>query len=189
MRLLATSVLLGLCTGTSAVLRARDDPYATISSLTGVPRPKSTASAIVNAYAQAVQSCGPKVDAALESMIPMYGDATGVDVSEITITDPQFRQWAEQQPTVETANLFCEEAENALFAAEDTAHSSAPHTTTSGITGSGSSPPGDSGASRTGTSTRVTSPAPSASHNGAIEHGYQPLIVATGLVLMFVGLN
>ncbi|KAJ7496675.1 hypothetical protein FB451DRAFT_1162810 [Mycena latifolia] len=200
MKLLAVSAIfasIAMCTSTPARNFVHDDPYASITgSLTGEPHPTSTASAVVNAYGQAVQMCGPNIDAALKQLLPMYGPAIGFDASNITVTDQGFLSWAHEQPTFNTADLQCQDTENALFNAvneNSETNSSASPTTISGSGLAGSAPPLTTPpVSVTESSKGAGSSAPSATSplpGGAINHASQPLVVMVGLVWVLVGLN
>ncbi|KAJ7757260.1 hypothetical protein DFH07DRAFT_461321 [Mycena maculata] len=188
-----TLVYLTACTRTLAKNLPRDDPYASITTtITGLPVPTSTASNIVTDYENAVQACGPDIDAALQKLLPEFGPATG-STQNVTVTDPTFLSWATTQPTYETASLSCQSAQNALFAdeASDGGSSSASASPTASSASAG--PPSSAGsgsavsstASSTPTSATSSSPSvsPTASKpGGAISHEPEALLLILTLI-------
>ncbi|KAJ6590111.1 hypothetical protein DFH09DRAFT_1074577 [Mycena vulgaris] len=177
-----------ISTSTPTKVRARDDPYASITETNlGFPRPTSTNSTIVNAYGNAVQKCGPDVDASLNGALAEYQAAAGIDAPNLNITDEGFRIWANTNwAPLMTANVRCEDARDAMFAAED--EDPARFT----LAGFVSSPAGPvtteySPASATAPGSGSSPPAPSLL-GGTIGHGTPPILVTTGLIWLLVAL-
>ncbi|KAJ7736852.1 hypothetical protein B0H16DRAFT_1891812 [Mycena metata] len=113
--------LTAMCLGKPSSVVVRDDsnPYASMTvSVPGIYQPTSTNSAVVAAYAQTVQACGPDEDAALQKLLASgdYQSETGDTRDNITITDTAFNAWAVQQPTFSTVSLRCEGDEDNLGA-------------------------------------------------------------------------
>ncbi|KAJ7133756.1 hypothetical protein C8R43DRAFT_1110473 [Mycena crocata] len=142
------------CTATPAKIIARDDPYASVTTtIPGLARPTSTASAVVKAYATVAKACGPDVDAAFQAVFPNYWVVAGFSGPDsVNITDPGFRSWANTQPLVSTANADCSISRNNLAVAEFNDNSPASPTATSvSVTHADSDSPTESSAAPTGT--------------------------------------
>ncbi|KAJ7163453.1 hypothetical protein C8R43DRAFT_1104584 [Mycena crocata] len=182
---------------------ARQDPTLT-TSISGISAPTSTAPAVVDAYQNVLQKCGPDLDSAKQTALEEYNeDVISQQSGAANVTDPnnpQFLTWAGvNAPVLNQAQDVCVGAKNELAKAESTE-------TTSSSPAS-SSPTGSSlpiaSSSPASTSNPVTSPAsgttiasstgasaPSSSLPGdGVRLNSQPMFVFAGLIGIMVGLN
>ncbi|KAJ7503153.1 hypothetical protein B0H11DRAFT_1988042 [Mycena galericulata] len=201
MKLLTLSITLtySLTCNSTPAKHARENPYASITTtIAGLLLPTSTASAVVAGYEQAVQYCGPGRDAALQTLLQMYPQEVPLDNPQnVTLTDPSFLNWAKQQPTYETAEIQCEQSENALFVDELNA-TSAPSGSGSPTAGSVSATPlgsdGSSSEDNSGSTTAsVSASAPTTSKltGGAIgDRSHRgSMLFFTSFVVFIIGLG
>ncbi|KAJ7750052.1 hypothetical protein DFH07DRAFT_961474 [Mycena maculata] len=159
------------------------------------PSPTQTASAIVSAYQQAVQLCGPDVDAQQQAAIQAYNEAVPV-AQNATSFDSAVQQWAsENYAPLQGANSACQLAENQLDAAEDSVDTTSnvadpTSSTTSGAAAPQSTAPGASSTgSSAGTSTKSsTAPSTSSSSDGVL-NAPPMMVILTGLIGLLAGLT
>ncbi|KAJ6491654.1 hypothetical protein C8R47DRAFT_1214455 [Mycena vitilis] len=172
-----------------AVFLARDDPYGSITGIPSdlPPHPTSTASALVAAYAQEVQTCGQAVNDALQQLIPAYLAYADIDPSRsnVTISDPGLLSYATTAPLYEQATQDCTFARISLGNLEEseissatTQSSDASSPTTVQATSAGHPALSATSLGSTATTTPKT--------GGALGHLYQPNIFITSLLALIV---
>ncbi|KAJ7025888.1 hypothetical protein C8F04DRAFT_1191038 [Mycena alexandri] len=170
--------LTAMCMGKPASIVVRNDPYASITiSVNGIYQPKSTDPAVVAAYAQTAQTCGPDEDAALQTLFSsgQYQSDTGDTRDNITVTDLAFQTWAIQQPTWTTVKLRCDSEQDHLAALEYSVKQASP-TSTAQESRQSRAPSGTSTLTESPTASDATK---SGLPGGGVVHRSQPVAFIT----------
>ncbi|KAJ6598105.1 hypothetical protein DFH09DRAFT_1130977 [Mycena vulgaris] len=181
---------------TRVIVRAEDEPTTslplTVTLTLDESSPTLTQTAVVAAYSDYADFCGPRLARVIQDGLVQYNQQTGTD-PVTDINDEGFGRWlSTEDAEYISASAKCTSAQNFLNAKEfeatsadeptDTATTSTEATETTSIPGTS----GSSNSSRTSATTSTstsTAAGPSQSTAGASRHGPTSALILGGLVL------
>ncbi|KAJ7108414.1 hypothetical protein C8R43DRAFT_1243504 [Mycena crocata] len=195
---LAVAFVVRSVTGINPIHIPRQNPTLT-TSISGISAPTSTAPAVVDAYQNVLQKCGPSLDSAKQTALQEYNEEVISEQSGVAnvtnANDAQFLSWAGvHAPALNQAQDVCVGAKNELAKAESTETTSSSSSTASSSPTVSSSPttlpnPVTSSASEITTASSSPSTSTTPLPGDGLRLNSQPIVVLAGLVGLLVGLE